>query len=807
MIKEQMRIALLSFATFLLLQPTAEASLVTWINSGSGDWATGSNWSSGSPPTIVDDVRIWTGGPVTHSSNLLGGGDYINRLDNDRQLRILNNSTIFAGGRVLNSGGIVADGGHLFQIGDQGVVNFSGGTINVLRGGTFSVNFTGAPTFPTSTFDSEGIVKASGPGSTLTLSTSGVTNLGLVRAENGAVANATGRGKAWLGLGSSRRIENDAATMSFTDFSQIDDFIIGTNASNTDLRNVGVLRSLSLDASSSANVSGALTTITNLDNRGTLRVGSGDSLAIGGTAPSNTITNHGTIEIAGGPATGTLQVYNTTYLEGSGRIVLSKGFGSILGDPGSTLVQGASHTIRGSGEISSGGFSNTGSVLAEGGRGLRFVGQNSIGNTGLMRAAGSGSFISAVGGTIDWIHEGTLEAVAGGRVDIISAGQFFNNTSGVVRAVGPGSRVLLAGGQLANRGTLEASQRGVIDAIGVTLYDFDSNTGRLNGGTYRVLSGGRIELPVDISINNATIVLSGADSRLVNGVYGRSALDSVYSNLGSLTIEGGHELTLVNRSFNFANYGTVRIGAGSLLSDHWGYIQHRGLTQLDGRLVGPLLAFNDGVLSGTGILQGVVDNAAATVKPGNSAGSLWVLGDYRQGPLGTLSLELGGTAFDAYDHLFITGLAMLGGLLDIDLINGFDPEIGDIFQLITFDKVAGNFDRFDLPTLDAGEYWSFLWGDHSLNLCVTDDTRVCRATSPPPPPPPPGVPEPGTLFLLLAAMMAVAMQRRAQGLKSIKLNPIHRYDEEYWTARFVLDPRSAVVSEKRQKTIQIVGLL
>ncbi len=56
------------------------------------------------------------------------------------------------------------------------------------------------------------------------------------------------------------------------------------------------------------------------------------------------------------------------------------------------------------------------------------------------------------------------------------------------------------------------------------------------------------------------------------------------------------------------------------------------------------------------------------------AGLLSISGKYTQTATGSLNVELGGTtAGSQYDELVVSGTAMLGGTVNVSLINGFQP--------------------------------------------------------------------------------------------------------------------------------------
>lgn len=67
---------------------------------------------------------------------------------------------------------------------------------------------------------------------------------------------------------------------------------------------------------------------------------------------------------------------------------------------------------------------------------------------------------------------------------------------------------------------------------------------------------------------------------------------------------------------------------------------------------------------------------------------------------GTLEAELGGTADGESDRLVHSGVAQLGGVLDVSLINGYTPTLGDTFELITAaGGVNGAFSDINTPAL------------------------------------------------------------------------------------------------------------
>ncbi|MCC7087484.1 MAG: hypothetical protein IT427_20970, partial [Pirellulales bacterium] len=126
-----------------------------------------------------------------------------------------------------------------------------------------------------------------------------------------------------------------------------------------------------------------------------------------------------------------------------------------------------------------------------------------------------------------------------------------------------------------------------------------------------------------------------------------------------------------------------------------------------------------GTLGGGGTIGGDLNNPSAVVGPGNSPGVLSVSGDYVQGAVGTLAIEIAGTTVDTeYDQLNVMGNATLDGKLLVTLLSGFTPQVGDTFDVLNAAAISGNFATLDLPALAGGKSWdtSLLYTDGILSI-------------------------------------------------------------------------------------------
>ncbi len=191
-----------------------------------------------------------------------------------------------------------------------------------------------------------------------------------------------------------------------------------------------------------------------------------------------------------------------------------------------------------------------------------------------------------------------------------------------------------------------------------------------------------------------------ANARNVSGI-AQEAVVSANSSVWELNVSG-----------NGAAAMNVRVSAGVTLSTFSGAnIEASGKLQLDGGTLdaqyvdirGGTLTGSGTVLTGSGPIDGQIENHGGVVAPGNGVGMLNVTGRFANALDGTLAFELGGTtAGTQYDQLNVTGAVTLNGVLTISLVNlgggTFTPSPGNTFWLITAtDSIGGAFSQIVAP--------------------------------------------------------------------------------------------------------------
>lgn len=302
------------------------------------------------------------------------------------------------------------------------------------------------------------------------------------------------------------------------------------------------------------------------------------------------------------------------------------------------------------------------------------------------------------------VNAGTFEKIGGGGLSEI-VGVLFTNT-GTVRV---------------NNGTLRLTD----------LTNYNSVTQTLTGGIYDLSSNLRFD-GADIVTLDASVTLDGLGSSITNEA-GESALrnlDTIASG-GTLALLAGRDLTTPGA---LTHEGLIRLGAAagnqSILEVGSSLTQSAGVVNLEGGRVKVTSVYTlaSGSLVGSGDIEGDFVTSG-TVAVGASAGQINFGNNFTQLPGGHVEIEIGGP-IPGLDHDFISiqGLlqfeGMLAGTLDIQLIRGFRPRIGQVYQIIQYGQVQGQFEQILGLNLGGGLFFVPEYTQNSLNLFVVPSSGV-----------------------------------------------------------------------------------
>ncbi|MBE0539811.1 MAG: hypothetical protein IH623_00290 [Verrucomicrobia bacterium] len=695
------------------------AATLVWTNSSGGNWNLAANWEPNQVPGASDTAIITNDGTYIVTLNvdptvavlLLGGSSGTQTLTLAGRTLTLNGSmTVATNGLINFNGGSLAGSGHYHV---EGTLNWVAGTVN--SNATMSVAGGGLVTI------------ASGPQYTKYLYGS-LTNAGTIVWQPS--------GSLYLG----GTLHNTANGL----FDAQMDGTIGQLNSEAVILNEGVFRK-------SAGP-GNINCYVRLINLGTVDVQTGRlTLATPAefqsgcafTGAGQTWMNSGTNVMAGDLYSENLVLLYGATLVGTGVVDGTLSWeGGTLGAEAAITLATNSHLRIGSAaqhiKVLNGSLTNAGTItwtplgtLQLAGTihnlpGARFDIQTA--NT-LQTAGASPRFINdgVIRRTVDagstsiqvpLINRGTVD-VQTGRIDlsdgsVLSDGSAFTG-AGVTRL--PGGTITLDGTVISenlqlNGATMTGSgliigsfnwSSGVIDAAlsfsvtsnstltignGVNFTKF-LNGNLTNAGTVTWLPAGSLMLGgllhnqpgglFEVQTDSTLASNSPAAAVLNEGVFRKSA--------GSGTATCGPL---------FANHGVVEISSGRL-SFVGGFTNPVGTVALAGGTFqkSDPLHLAGGLLTGWGNVWTDVTNSG-TVRPSSSNGVLTVSGRYEQTLGGVTEFELAGNLPGTnQSRLNITGAATLRGIVDVRWSDGFAPEPGANFPVMTFASRRGEFSCYD----------------------------------------------------------------------------------------------------------------
>jgi T5SS/PEP-CTERM-associated repeat protein len=330
-------------------------------------------------------------------------------------------------------------------------------------------------------------------------------------------------------------------------------------------------------------------------------------------------------------------------------------------------------------------------------------------------------------------------------------------------------------------GALEIKDRGLVTSSGPAFIGYESGaTGEVtvNGG------GSKWDASSLYLGYRGSSVLNITDGGVVNG---GGTIGSLAGSAGVVNVDGeGSAWNMAHNSSLFLGYqgsanvnvtrggdvvsGDTTIGfyPGSLgavsvdgLGSSWysagdieiaiGKLAVTGQGQVASAL--PLLVESLGTLSGNSVVSSDFVYNGGLVAPGPFAGALTVNGNYIQQPAGKLEIELGG--MNNFDQLLVPTagtIASLDGTLQVKLIGGFTPLVGQTFTILSAYDVDGEFAAVQLPSI-PGRRFDVIYNPQSVVLRVALDLGGAAHA----------IPEPTALMMISVAGCGLALRRRRRG--------------------------------------------
>ena len=257
-------------------------------------------------------------------------------------------------------------------------------------------------------------------------------------------------------------------------------------------------------------------------------------------------------------------------------------------------------------------------------------------------------------------------------------------------------------------------------------------TGLLSGaGSISLSPKGSTALTINNNDANATATYSGTISGTGDVLKTGASTENFSGNntgTGNLTINGGD----VKNTGMWA-FTVTRVGGDPVTLTNNGTIT--GLTDVDA----------GGLANGTGRYGAINVNAGGTLFPGeNGPAILTGIGNYNQADGGHLEIQIGGTSpGPGYSQLNMSGSASLDGILDLSLIDGFHPVLGERFVILTSSDLSGMFSN-ETGLHEGNVTFTVEYSPPGfLNDVVLEATIAA-------------VPEPSSLVQAMTALMALA---------------------------------------------------
>ncbi len=728
---------LLLFSILSILCLTISAQTNTW-NGNNGSWSTAAFWSLNHAPNINEDVIIPTGSTVYldvdgfAKSITLQGNAIFNFTNNSGLDLTFTNASSFSAGSTFNwlmgtikGGGSLTLNGttilttnadpsqHRFvdentTINNNGTMLYQGNADFYLLDGTLNNN-------------SSGIIDLQTAGGSITYS----NNSGVHLFNNQGLLKRTGTGEVWV----TAEFHNNGGTISVEGGNLVFNYLSKYLTNGTYNVSPGSELTFLTPADHETVLSGTLTGVLNGDLNWKCKFSVPNSATFNFTGNNGvnwsdygilmsggTLTNLGDITVTGDGSKyindqSTLNNEGTMRFQGTGEFYINHG---TMNNQSTGIMDiqspyayfsygnGATHILHNYGLIKNTIATGTQTIEVElqNHNGTISVENGTLYLYGLSKYLTDGTYNVSPGARLYWntevVCEGTLSGVLDGELYCSNASTKiapgktaifdFTGSTGVIWQ----NLDITGSGTLINRSEITLNggankflkQNTTLNNEGIMNFEEPGNL-YVENGTINNQSSGIMDLQV------GNIYLSGTGALNNNGLLRRTTSTGIFAINVPTTNTG-----TIN-----AMMGTLEFD-GNLNNTVNGII--KGGATLD---VPPAVDFtNDGIFS-----------------PGESAGTLTILGDFESTPSSVLKVDINGTSQGVdYDLLAISGNAIMDG--DIDVKMGFVANVDDEFVIVT----SPNITSCNLPATVTGSY-NFM--QHTFDVICNPTNVTLKVTN------------------------------------------------------------------------------
>ncbi|MEM6321146.1 MAG: hypothetical protein AAF960_26020, partial [Bacteroidota bacterium] len=255
--------------------------------------------------------------------------------------------------------------------------------------------------------------------------------------------------------------------------------------------------------------------------------------------------------------------------------------------------------------------------------------------------------------------------------------------------------------------------------------------GRLDGA--KVIVNGQLKIisgSVDAWFANAYLELNDStiqekDLTMTSGIIvnnGHYRLNNGLINIGNsaaATFQNNH---------SFINYsaGVSEFGKNNLFKGFLGTFQNEAEAVFTNYYVDNPIYFqsdfiNTGKITGTGVLEGADIRQNGILAPDDEMDSVATLGFINvENTTGIIEVNLKNYNGNGIGHDLLTldGQAQLGGVLEVTLLDGFTPNVGDVFTVIECPQgYEGKFSFVNTPNLENGS-WEVVYNPATIQIRV-----------------------------------------------------------------------------------------
>ncbi|MBO3097788.1 T9SS type A sorting domain-containing protein [Gelidibacter pelagius] len=323
-------------------------------------------------------------------------------------------------------------------------------------------------------------------------------------------------------------------------------------------------------------------------------------------------------------------------------------------------------------------------------------------NSGNITIIGGG-LLRLVNSVSSIINEANGHITNLGTIEVIN-GEFENNAP-IERGINNIGTFNITGGEVINRGGFYNDEDAVLN---VSKYFTNESTALLTNMGQIAIEGFTSGLGNSGSLINWNTIEVGDFCRFVMS----STSTFINQTTGSVIVAANGYVQ--NRADLFELQGGKFTNNGTINNETELFIREAAELENNGTLIniGAQIT-NTGILSGINIEHGSNFANDGILSPGNTNKATGtynlngIITKYTQTATGSLNIELGGTvAGDSYDQVIVRRSATLGGALNVTLINGFEPAIGDVFTVLyQGNGITGSFATVNLPTLSSDKEW------------------------------------------------------------------------------------------------------